>query len=66
MKKLTSIIISLILLGSILSGCGKTSDTSAKKYSISTDATYAPFEYEKDGKYKGGSIEQWSGNTANC
>lgn len=62
MKKILSVIISALLLGTIFAGCGKESSTTGtssqkKKYTIATDATFAPFEYEKDGKYVGIDIE---------
>lgn len=61
MKKISYVIISVMLLGTIFTGCGKEATTSEstsavsqkKKYTIATDATFAPFEYEKEGKYIG-------------
>jgi len=55
-KNILQLALASILAVSLLSGCSsapKESTTTAKKYTISTDATYAPFEYEKDGKYVG-------------
>lgn len=61
MKKGAIILTSLILTMSIFAGCSKsnqaTSGSSKKKYIIATDATYAPFEFEKDGKYVGIDID---------
>lgn len=66
MKKGLSIILSFVLVSTIFAGCGKKLNVEAnsasgkkfsKKYVISTDATYAPFEFEKDGKYVGIDIE---------
>jgi len=59
-KNILQVAIVSILAVSLLSGCSgasKESTTTAKKYTISTDATYAPFEYEKDGKYVGIDID---------
>lgn len=65
MKKiiLKVLIVATITIG--LVGCGSTSKNTSdnsdkkfsKKYVISTDATYAPFEYEKDGKYIGIDVD---------
>lgn len=65
MKKtiLRVLIVAMVTIG--LVGCGNTSKNTSdntdkkfsKKYVISTDATYAPFEYEKDGKYIGIDID---------
>lgn len=64
-KNLKLILVSILTV-SLLGGCAATSKTTtasngsttkAKKYTISTDATYAPFEYEKDGKYVGIDID---------
>lgn len=57
------LIIAIVTMG--LAGCGNTTTSQnknsdkkfSKKYVISTDATYAPFEYEKDGKYIGIDID---------
>lgn len=52
-KGLVLAVVSLLTL-SLLSGCGSTntasnntSNKSKKKYVIATDATYAPFEFQK-------------------
>lgn len=50
------IIISLVLVG-LLAGCSGNNADEGKKYLIATDATYAPFEFEKDGKYVGIDID---------
>ena len=65
MKKIMAkvLIVATVTMG--LVGCGNsgtaTSNNSdkkfSKKYVIATDATYAPFEYEKDGKYIGIDME---------
>lgn len=64
MKKLTVVILSIFLTMSIFAGCAKKESSAAnsdgktkKKYIISTDATYAPFEYEENGKYVGIDID---------
>jgi glutamine transport system substrate-binding protein len=71
MKKIGTVLFATVLAFS-LSACGngasnsnKAADTaqpakkteSVKKYAIGTDATYPPFEFEKDGKYVGIDIE---------
>lgn len=58
-KLITSITLALVLTSSLLVGCGSSgsSTTEKKKYTIATDATYAPFEFEKDGKYVGIDID---------
>jgi glutamine transport system substrate-binding protein len=64
MKKIFIIVFaaSVVLATTLLSGCGNSSSstsqtTEKKKYTIATDATYAPFEFEKDGKYVGIDID---------
>ena len=64
MKKVIVLATSALIALSLLSGCGKsttaannTSNKSSKKYTIATDATYAPFEFQKDGKYVGIDID---------
>lgn len=59
-KKLIVLLSACVILGTtFLSGCGNSSNSSTsqstekKKYTIATDATYAPFEFEKGGKYIG-------------
>lgn len=62
-KLITAITVAAILTTSLLAGCGNgadnnTSQTNAKKkYTIATDATFAPFEFQKDGKYIGVDID---------
>ncbi|NEW07444.1 transporter substrate-binding domain-containing protein [Paenibacillus sp. SYP-B3998] len=69
MKKLGTVLLATVLAFS-LSACGtpnsnKAVDTAqptkkpdvVKKYTFGTDATYPPFEFEKDGKYVGIDIE---------
>ncbi|MFD0696510.1 transporter substrate-binding domain-containing protein [Paenibacillus sp. GCM10027628] len=70
MKKISTVLFATVLAFS-LSACGngassssKAADTaqptkagSVKKYTIGTDATYPPFEFEKDGKYVGIDID---------
>lgn len=62
-KFLTLTMILGLVFTVILAGCSSsTTSTSTdnpekKKYLISTDATYAPFEFEKDGKYTGIDID---------
>jgi polar amino acid transport system substrate-binding protein len=62
MKKILVALLTVAVAGSIMVGCGKKDSTAAganvkKKYTIATDATYAPFEFEKDGKYIGIDID---------
>jgi polar amino acid transport system substrate-binding protein len=62
MKKVLVSVLSVVLAMSIFTGCSKKESTAAntntkKKYVIATDTTYAPFEYEKDGKYVGIDID---------
>jgi glutamine transport system substrate-binding protein len=64
MKKLMSLIATSLIATSLLSGCGQTNAAtnttttkSVKKYTIATDATYAPFEFQKDGNYTGIDID---------
>jgi polar amino acid transport system substrate-binding protein len=66
MKKAVGVLVSMFLVMSIFAGCGKkeitavnanSNEKAKKKYLIATDATYAPFEYEKDGKYVGIDID---------
>lgn len=61
MKKLVGLMV-MIIMGALLVGCGdkkeiKPSSNEEKVYMIATDATYAPFEFEVDGKYQGIDIE---------
>lgn len=67
MKKIGLLLLAAIMT-SILSACGseesgaKTVDSAANKekaitYTFGTDATYPPFEFEKDGKYVGIDID---------
>ncbi|HBM75641.1 MAG TPA: glutamine ABC transporter substrate-binding protein [Clostridiaceae bacterium] len=61
-KITTAISILLIIASMFITGCGSKAATgqpnkSIKKYTISTDATYAPFEFEKDNKYVGIDID---------
>ncbi|ERI92816.1 putative glutamine ABC transporter, periplasmic glutamine-binding protein GlnH [Clostridiales bacterium oral taxon 876 str. F0540] len=59
-KVLAGMVVSMVLVG-LLSGCSKQANAesskdnnkSNKKYVIATDATYAPFELQKDNKYVG-------------
>ena len=60
MKKVATLILSAALLVTTFVGCGSSSPknaTASKKYIIATDAKFAPFEYEKDGKYIGIDID---------
>lgn len=63
-KKLIGIITAITLVSSLfMVGCsGKKAETAKetktdKVYKIATDLTYAPFEFEKDGKYTGIDVE---------
>jgi glutamine transport system substrate-binding protein len=54
----TTVMIGLVGCGNSSTGTSNNSDKKiSKKYVIATDATYAPFEYEKDGKYIGIDID---------
>lgn len=61
MKKKLLLLLTSIMIVSSLSGCSKVSNGAAssqkvniqKKYVIATDATFAPFEFQKDEKYIG-------------
>lgn len=57
MKKriLATLATSILAASILLTGCGSKETT--KKYVIATDATYAPFEYQVDGKYTGIDID---------
>lgn len=59
LKKFLAVLTAATIVGAIFVGCGKSQGTEdgKKKYVIATDATYAPFEYEKDGKYIGIDID---------
>lgn len=65
MKKFLTKILAITVIAAGLVGCGNNSTTTSgtsdkkfsKKYVIATDATYAPFEFEKDGKYTGIDID---------
>ncbi|MDD7794678.1 transporter substrate-binding domain-containing protein [Clostridium sp. 'White wine YQ'] len=57
-KKTLSILAAITIAASIFTGCGKKNDdTASKKYIISTDVTFAPFEFEQDGKYTGIDVD---------
>ncbi|MBK1813474.1 transporter substrate-binding domain-containing protein [Clostridium sp. YIM B02505] len=53
LKKALALLTAVTILGATFVGCSKKDEGTNKKYVIATDATYAPFEYEKDGKYIG-------------
>lgn len=59
LKKVLAVTMAVAIAGTFLVGCGKgnSKEDTNKKYIISTDAKYAPFEFEKDGKYTGIDIE---------
>lgn len=67
LKKLSSMAVSVVLAGLMLTGCSATQETSSdssaassgtdKTYIIACDAKYAPFSMEVDGKYKGIDVE---------
>jgi glutamine transport system substrate-binding protein len=71
MKKMVSLVLAGVLSMTMLAACGngaasKTDNAATaapaggqtvKKYTFGTDATFPPFEYEKDGKYTGIDIE---------
>jgi glutamine transport system substrate-binding protein len=63
MKKLTALILSISVVATVFTGCGSSNQSNGtdkkntKKYVIATDAKYAPFEFEKDGKYIGIDVD---------
>ncbi|WP_072985362.1 transporter substrate-binding domain-containing protein [Clostridium cavendishii] len=59
MKKLIAVTMVVATLGTAMIGCGnnKEADTANKKYIIATDSKFAPFAFEKDGKYTGIDVE---------
>lgn len=59
-KFLVSVLALTMSLGIVLTGCGSSSNdskSSTKKYTIATDATYAPFEFKSGSGYKGIDID---------
>lgn len=58
-KKVIALVTTVVLCGAMFVGCGKNEAKTEenKKYIIATDAKFAPFEFEKDGKYVGIDIE---------
>lgn len=57
LKKALALLTAVTILGATFVGCSKKDEGTSKKYIIATDATFAPFEYEKDGKYIGIDID---------
>ncbi|SHI69871.1 polar amino acid transport system substrate-binding protein [Clostridium cavendishii DSM 21758] len=59
MKKVLVSIMAIAVVGTMFIGCGESDnkDNANKKYLIATDAKYAPFEFEQDGKYVGIDVE---------
>ncbi|GFZ34254.1 hypothetical protein CSC2_47800 [Clostridium zeae] len=57
LKKALALLTAVTILGATFVGCSKKDEGTSKKYVIATDATFAPFEYEKDGKYIGIDME---------
>jgi len=56
LKKLICVAIGVSLIaGTMLTGCGGKKED--KTYVIATDVTYAPFEFEQDGKYIGIDVD---------
>ncbi len=66
-KKLSVILAVVVMMLSVIAGCGKSSTPSTasntssapaeKVYIIACDAKYAPFSFEENGKYKGIDVE---------
>lgn len=59
-KKLIAAITAITIAATVLlAGCGNSTSQAdgKKKYIIATDATFAPFEFQKDGKYIGIDID---------
>lgn len=59
MKKIVTVVLASVI-ALTLSACGGANsgnEAAVKKYTIGTDATYPPFEFEKDGKYVGIDID---------
>ena len=57
MKKLSAILLMLVLVTGLLTGCGGKKESEEKVYTIATDAAYAPFSFEVDGKYAGIDVD---------
>ncbi|WP_160676904.1 transporter substrate-binding domain-containing protein [Clostridium sp. C8-1-8] len=57
LKKTLALLTAVTILSATFVGCSKGNEGGSKKYVIATDATFAPFEYEKDGKYVGIDVE---------
>lgn len=65
MKKILAKVSIIAAIAVGLVGCGNSSTATngtsnkkfSKKYTIATDATYAPFSFEKDGKYTGIDVD---------
>lgn len=63
MRKLTALIFSVSMAAAVFTGCGSSNagaqanNSTAKKYVIATDAKYAPFEFEQNGKYVGIDVD---------
>lgn len=52
LKKLISLTLVFAMMGTLITGCGKSSNDSTK-FLIATDTTFAPFEFEENGKMVG-------------
>lgn len=63
MKRLTALILSVSMAAAVFTGCSSSNagtqanTNTAKKYVIATDAKYAPFEFEQNGKYVGIDVD---------
>jgi polar amino acid transport system substrate-binding protein len=54
-KSCIAIIVASVISVALLMGCGAKNEN--KKYVIATDAKFAPFSFEEDGKYRGIDVE---------
>lgn len=55
--KLLTVAMSMVIAGTLLSGCGAKESGENKTYLIATDSKYAPFSFEENGEYKGIDVE---------
>jgi polar amino acid transport system substrate-binding protein len=59
-KKIAAIAVAALTVVSMLSGCGSSGQSGAQSggtLTVGTDATFQPFEYQENGKYKGFDID---------
>lgn len=56
-SKFIKLMATVVVGATLLVGCGSATSSKDKTYLIATDSKYAPFSYEKDGKYEGIDVE---------